>query len=649
MKTKYPNLFSPLKVNSVMLRNRILVSPIGAPKATLISSTNYGGINLIDRSRGGASVITVNFKGLASVADANSPFEKYARDVTRETLSVMKEAGALSNIQIFFHPEIPHVNDNSTREGTMMPSDCIDFRGKKAKAMTKEEIKAKIDDLVSDCVQAKEFGFDMVMLHFGHDSLTSLFLSPVWNKRTDEYGGSLENRIRITKEAASAVRKALGKDFPISIRISRNLWVKETYSEDDMIELLKAIKDDVDLVNVSVAMDCYGGTIDKYDANVHMSTMTFEPHMYNLDFCARVKKEIPGLLVCPVGAVMTPEEAEQAISEGKTDAVMLGRAMIADPFWPKKALENKSEDIVPCLRCGQCYHVSTEHRNVVCSVNPRFRRENRVPLKLEKAEKSKKVVIIGGGPAGCKVALTAYERGHQVILLEKSNSLGGQINVSDYDDNKKDLRRYRDYLRTQVAKTDIEVRFNVNADHDYVESIQPDVIVVAVGADQVTPRIKGVEFSKSALEVYPHINELNGKKIVVIGGGTIGSEMALDLCERDNEVTVVEMSDTLAAKGNWLYRLALYQHLDKCTNLTKMTESSVEEISENKVFVRRKDGSLEEINADLVITAVGMKPRRDLAHSFFGITPETYMVGDCTNVGKVIEATNDGYFIGANI
>lgn len=649
METKFKALFTPLKMNSVMLRNRVLVSPMGVPKATIISSTNYGGVSIMDRSRGGAAVVTVNYKGLAGIGDYNDPFEKYARDPSREALSVMRQAGALANLQIFFHPEIPHVNDNTDRGATMMPSDCIDFRGKQARAMTKEEIRAKIDELVANAVAAKNFGFDMVMLHFGHDSLTSLFLSPVWNKRTDEYGGSLENRIRITKEAAAAVRKAVGPDYPVMIRISRSLWVPESYSEDDMIELLKAIKDDVDMVNVSYSMDCYGGTIDKYDANVHMSTINFEPHGTNVAFCARVKKEIPGLLVCPIGAIMTPEEAEEIVAQGKADAVMLGRAMVADPFWVRKAQENRPEDIVPCLRCGQCYHISTEHYNTVCSVNPRFRRENRVPLILSKAPVSKKVVIIGGGPAGCRAALTACERGHRVILLEQSQSLGGQINVSDYDNYKQDLRRYRDYLRCQVEKAAIEVRYGVEATPEYVKALEPDSIIIAVGAEPIKPRIKGAEFAVQALEVYPQLNTIRGKKVVVIGGGTIGSELSLELAERGNTVTVVELGDTLAAKGNWLYRLSLYQHMNKCEGLRQCTEAEVERIEAHGVSIRTKGGECFFVESDLTVIAVGMKPRREIAHSFYGITPDTYMIGDCCNVAKVIEATNDGYFTAANL
>lgn len=642
--TKYPNLFSPLKINSVMAMNRIMVSPMGCPQASIISSTNYGGVSVYDKSLGGAGVMHVNNAALAGASNIKTmdPFEKYARDASREVLSVLRQAGSLSSTQMFFFGE---QREDKT---SMMPCDGMDIKGNIARAMTIEEIHRAQEDLVRRCIETKNFGFDMIMLHFAHDSLTSLFLSPVWNKRNDEYGGSLENRCRITVEAAKAVREAVGPNYPLMMRVSRNLWVEETFDEDDMVFLCKQLEPYIDLVNVSYSMDCYGGTIDKYEANVHMSTMTFEPHLYNLPFCERLKKETK-MLVVPIGAIETPEEAEEAIASGKCDAVMLGRAMVADPFWPKKAMEGRSEDIVPCLRCGHCYHISTVHENVQCSVNPRFRRENRVPLKLEKTDNPKKVVIIGGGPAGCKAALTASEKGHHVILLEKTNRLGGQINISDYSNHKEDLRRYRDYLLTQVNKDkNIETKLNFDANYDSVKAFNPDAIIIAIGAKQMLLDYKGIENTIDVVEAYHNIDLLKGN-IVIIGGGSNGCEIALDLAERKQNVTIIHRSDVLARKGNWLYRLALGQHLKAQETLSIKYNSKVKEISKNEVVYYDENGNELSIKADHIINTVGMQPKTNEAHSFYGITPQTYMVGDCYKVARVLEATNDSYFIASNI
>ena len=345
---KYPNLFAPLQINGVMLKNRIIAAPMGVPKAMLVSSTYYGGISLPDKARGGSGAVVVSSYGTADIAKCSSPFDKYARDVTRETWSLLEEGGAVGVMEFSFHPL---KNDDGTIQA---PSDGIAYTGEKAKAMTHEQMHMQIKELCEECKKAKEFGIRMIMLHFGHDSQCSIFLSPVWNQRNDEYGGSVENRTRFAREALMAVRKTVGKDYPIMVRVSRQLVIPETYSEDDMLYFINSVKDIVDIFNISAGMDCYGGDVDHYEANVYTHTTIFEPRYYNLAFAQRVKKEI-GAMVCLIGGISDPKICDEMIGEGKVDAVMLGRQLVADPYWPLKAEKGLDEDIVPCLRCLNCY------------------------------------------------------------------------------------------------------------------------------------------------------------------------------------------------------------------------------------------------------------------------------------------------------
>lgn len=639
MEIKYKNLFSPLKINNVILNNRIIAAPMGVPHAKLVSGTYYGGISLIDKAKGGAGAIVVSSYGTADIAGTESPFDKYARDVTRETWSLIESNGALGVMELSFHPL-------ENEDGTVQaPCDGAAYNTKKARTMTKSEMQDQISDLCKEAKRAKDFGVRMLMLHFGHDSQCSIFLSPVWNERTDEYGGSLENRIRFAKEALEAVRNTVGPNYPIMIRVSRRLEVPETFEEDDMFYFLSQVKDLVDIVNISAGMDCYGGDVDHYEANVYAHSTIFEPRFLNLKFASRVKNEL-GIKVALVGGVNNPEYCDKLIEEGKIDAVMLGRQLVADPYWPIKALNGEDKEIVPCIRCLNCYHIATEHNNTQCSVNPRFRRENRVPLKLEKTKKPLNVVVVGGGPAGMKAALTAYKKGHKVTLIEKSDKLGGQLNYADLGKYKEDLRKFKEYLINHVNDSDINVMFNTNANNDLLKSLNPDRLILAIGADFITPRVEGVEYSKQAIEAYTKgIDNITGKSIV-IGGGTIGTELALDLAEEGKEVTIVEMSNKLCAKGNKLYRIALNHHLDKCKTLKTYLSSAVTKITENGVYIKNADGNEVFEEADNVYLSVGLRSKMDEASNLYLTGTQTAIIGDLKQVGTVIEAINDGYFAG---
>lgn len=639
--TKYVHLFRPIEVKNLMFRNRIISAPMGIiPSHTHISSVNYGGISIYDKSLGGAAVINISSHGSQGKdkyrAHGGDPFEKYQRDVTREQLCVAKQGGALCSFEL----GLTGFDDDGVLYG---PSD-IPFNGKLTVEMPEEIMLKFAKRYAMKVKQIKDFGFDMVLIHFGHDSLAAQFLSPAFNKRKDSYGGSIENRMKFPMMVLDAVRDAVGNDFVIEMRVSAIQYIENSYGFEDILAFIKAVEEKIDIVNVSCGMDVY------HEGNVHAMTTIFEPHLKNAAFAEKIKKEC-NVLVDLVGAVMTAEEAEEVIAAGKADFIMSGRQLVADPYWPKKALENRAEDIVPCLRCLDCYHIATDHYQTICSVNPRFRRENRVPIHLEKAEQSKHVVVIGGGPAGLKTALVACERGHKITLIEKSNTLGGQLTCADHGGKYKiDLKRYKEYLITQVRKSEIKVIINTEATPDYIRNLSPDAIIIAVGASPMIPKIKGADKNQviQAVDAYKNLNQI-GSKVAVIGGGAIGCELGLELAEGGKHVSIIEITDTLSAQGNMLYRIGLRQHMEQCKNLNCYTQTKCTEITDNGVSVQKSDGTVEQIEADTIILATGMKSNREQAHSFYNIVPDTYMVGDCVKVAKVLEATNDAYFIAANL
>lgn len=626
---KVEALFSPLKVNGMMLRNRIVAAPMGIIAShKIISSTNYGAISAWDRSMGGSALVHIPGEGV-------DLFSKYELDVTREQINVAKQDGAKVACEVGFFSMVPD------EEGYVYgPMDGIRFDGLKMKAFTYEKMRELAEETAQFCVKCKKIGFDAVTLHFGHDSLGSQFLSPVWNQREDEYGGSLENRCRFPKEALEIIRKAVGPDYPIIVRLSRQLMVPETYPEEDMLYFIKEIEGLADMVNISCGMDVY------HAANVHAVPTIFEPHNYNAAFAKKVK-ENTNLLVCLVGAVMNPEEANELIEKGYTDCCMFGRSLIADPYWPKKIMNGHEEDIVPCIRCMHCYHIATDHWNVQCSVNPRFRREDRMALTQPIKTTKKHVVIVGGGVSGMVAALSASDQGHHVTLLEKEDHLGGLLKWASEGPFKEDLRAYQKYLTHQIEKSSIDVRLNTKADKKMLEILKPDRLIVAVGSASANLHIKGAEKMMDSLTAIESKAKV-GHKAVIIGGGSIGCELGLELSLEGHDVTIVEMADDIALNGNMLYRIALKQHMDKQDNLHVVTQACCKEIEEDHVIVEI-NGKEEKIGFDTIINAAGRKALKEEAMSLYGVCKDTVMVGDCERVGSVIDAVNIAYFVGKSL
>lgn len=633
MNLRYPHLFSPLKINSIMVSNRIIANPMGqvfAEKALGRPGVVVAG-----------SVITQPGKSSWESAGQPYAFSKYQVEKTRQRVLIAHQGGAKASVEIAHAGQYARVESGDFAIG---PTGYVREDGVEVREMDEAMMEEVAAGYARTAKDARDVGFDMIFLHFGHGWLVPEFLSPLFNKRTDEYGGSIENRMKFPLRVLREVREAVGPYFPIEMRISANEYMPGGISFEDVLTFVKEAQKYIDVVQVSCGLDI------EHEANVYTASTNFTEHGLNVKYAKAIKENVD-ILVSVVGAIMNPDEAERILAEGAADMVALARPLVADPDWPIKALEGRPEDIVPCLRCLQCYHISTNRRNVGCSVNPRYTNESWVPKKLPKAESRRRIVIVGAGPAGCRAALTAKERGHEVILLEKRDHIGGAIHYVAMEHFKVEVRDYLEYLKIQIGKSDIDLRLNTEATPEMIRALQPDALIIAVGALPAKPPIKGID-SPNVIGFYEAIEheEKIGENVVIIGGGTIGAEIGLELSLlKKKNVTVVEMTDELAAQGNMLYKIGLRHKMDEAERLRVMLQTNCQEITPAGVSVKEREGKEIMLSADTVIIAAGVRADKRTAESFYGITPETYMIGDCEKPRKIQEATMEGYTIAAGL
>ncbi|MCR5784313.1 MAG: FAD-dependent oxidoreductase, partial [Eubacterium sp.] len=453
----YENLLKPLKVGSITLKNRMLSAPtslaeLGAGER--YSEDNYAYYKA--KASGGCSLVTVG-----DVIVDNSTGRSHPQQVGLDDPGVIpylvKMADAIHSGGALASCEIDHggaLCDPEFLDGknAIGPSGYVDEWGDTVEEMTKEQMEEIADAFGRGAALLKDCGFDMVMIHAGHGWLLHQFISPITNKRTDEFGGSLENRMRFPLMVVDRVRTAVGKNFPIDIRISGSERLEGGYDITTGIEIAKLLDGKVDLIHVSA-----GTQQDMYSA-VLMHPGIFQSHGENSNLAREIKKHVK-TPVCTVGAFSEPDKMEQFLKEGGADCIAMGRALIADPFLPKKIMLGRANDITPCIRCGECQSGMMKNRCIRCTVNPIIGREQEYFHPIPVNHK-RKILIVGGGPGGMQAALDATARGHEVVLAEKSGKLGGALSYADGADFKANMLLYRETQAEKVLRSGADIRLN---------------------------------------------------------------------------------------------------------------------------------------------------------------------------------------------
>jgi 2,4-dienoyl-CoA reductase-like NADH-dependent reductase (Old Yellow Enzyme family)/thioredoxin reductase len=649
---KYPNLFKPITIGSLTLRNRIEVAPMGyygTPEGYLTpaSSAFYE-----MRAKGGAAVVTLG----ESLVDSKTG-KAHDRIIPLDdpgvlpslidTTDAIKQHGARASIELIHAGQRSNPNYTEDRK-VYGPSagDCI-YGGPILEM--EESLIEKIVEAFGDAAEmAKLSGVDMCMVHGGHGWLLAQFLSPINNHRKDRFGGSLENRARISLMAVDNIRSKCGPDFPIEFRMSGSEFLDGGLTLEEAVEFAKLLDGKVDLIHVSAT------SFHDSDAGLRMFPSMFLPRGCNVFLAEAIKKAVKTPVVT-VGALSDPAHMEEIIASGKADMVALARAAIADPFLPEKARKGNAEDITPCLRCNVCIsasfvpYIKYPTLTTRCVVNPQTGREYESRF-VQPTTGWKGVMIAGGGPGGMQAAVTAADRGHEVLLYEKTDSLGGQLKYARHVAFKTDLEKFMNCLIRRVSDRAIKVRFNTEVTPELVHDVHPDILIAAVGAEAIKPDLPGIDNKKVVMVQDAHKDTVTiGQKVVIIGGGLTGCEEGLHLAHQGRDVTVVEMMERAARDAPYLHWRALMLELDRERRIDLKTNVTCKSITDKGVLGVDENGEGKLFEADTVIIAVGFKSLSEQVESLRECAPDFAVIGDCLKPKTVMEAVHMGYFAAMNI
>ncbi len=624
-------VFEPIKIGSLTVKNRVEVAPtvVGLARADMSVGSELIEFHRV-QAQGGAGIVTVGEsaidwdRALAQAAAVNLGREWVLPGLSN-LADAIKRGGAVASIQLQ-HAGRQAIRDLIGGRNPIGPSATFGkFAEDRRRAaveveeMTPEMMEQVADNFAAAAFRAKNAGFDMVMVHGGHGWLLSQFISPIANLRTDEYGGSIQNRARFPIMVCRRIKEMCGEDFPIEYRFSATDLVPGGLELPEAIEFAKIMENEVDAFQVSC------GLISEAATYPYTLAADYLEYGENAERTAEIKRAVTKP-VAVVGAIPHLEFGGQLIADGKADIIAMCRALIADPALPVKTLKGRSKDIRPCIRCNECTMRLGHILPLRCSVNPVSGQEEYYRT-YPPARSKKKVVVVGGGPAGMEAALVAAERGHSVVLFEEQDRLGGNLKAFSGLPFKLDAKRLLDYMTKQVNDSAVDVRLGTRADAAAVKAEAPDELVIAVGAEPFWPSIPGLSKDHAIWAGEVTAGAPTGQRVVILGGGTTGCETALFLAGQGKQVTIVEMQSELAADFNPCNRTMLLEYLEK-EKVDVRTDTRVEAVKDVAVTVVGPSGERTDVFADTIVHALGAKPRSKTAEELKGLAPEVHVVGD---------------------
>lgn len=648
MQHKYPNLCKPITLGGATFRNRMFSAPMGGTDITndgCIGPKSTAFYEL--RAKGGAGAVTVSELMVHPSTDGSHAYhldESILNSLACATYTAdaIRRHGAIPSIELSHSGMYSgtYMTDKNKQHGMTQwgPSACTRPDGVKVGQLTVEMIDEIIAAYGHVAALAKRAGFELLMIHGGHGWLINQFLSPMFNKRGDEYGGSLKNRCRFAVNVLKAVREAVGPSFPIEFRLSGAEFVEEGYGLEEGVKIARQLEPYIDLLHVTA------GTYQRTFGITHPSMFT--DHGRNVYLAAEIKKHVK-VPVATIGGLNDPAQMEEIIASGKADVVYMARALLADPFLPNKVMANRDDDIVRCLRCFTCMAERAATSTRRCTVNPLIGREWE-GNEITPAPVSKTVLVAGGGPGGLYAAYTAARRGHKVMLCEKEDELGGILRSEQALPFKYEMYQLAKTYARFCQNAGVEIRMNTLVDRAYVDNMAPDALIIAAGSRPLVPPIPGLDGDNVVIvNNYYKEKAKVGNDVVVLGGGLAGCECAIHLGQEGKKVHLVEMRDMLAPDANVRHRPLLLKEVEKYANVH--TGYKGLRVTEEGIICEDREGREVLIPGRSVICALGQRSRIDVVEALNGSAPFVRVIGDAAKVSTITNAVYWGYHAALDI
>lgn len=634
----YDKLFEKGRIGRISIKNRCVMMPMGTVYADKDGMATDRLIAYYEeRARGGIGLIINEYTGVDDIDSIPTIGNlRAARDYNVPALELLTNAVHKYDCKIF--AQIHHGGMTSkpalTGRQSLSPSGIPAANGAPVpKEMTIEEIKTVQQKFIDAAVRCQKAGYDGVELHGAHSYLIAQFLSKYYNKRTDEYSGNAENRIRFTTEIIDGIRKIVRPDFVVGMRMSGDEMVEGHMTLEDGLEIAQLIEKKLDYINIS------NGCAQNGDANC--DPYSFVPGWKK--HIARAYKDALSIPVIATNTIKNPDWAEQLLEEGICDFVGLGRSQFSDPEFVKKAIEGRSDEIVKCIGCMYCRERLMDDMPIECSINPKLGLEFLYSNVVKNGE-GKPVVVVGGGPGGMEAAITLAEKGFKVTLIDKNDKLGGTLNVADRAKGKRVITEYVNTMKKLVVKAGVDIVLNTEATPESIKKYCPVGVFIASGAEPVKPPIKGVDGANvhEPEEVLLNKVKLTGK-VAVVGTGLTGLEVLEKLGDEGCELIVVEM---LAEVGPGVFppiRKYIVADIMSHNPITYASHKLLE-IKEKSIIIENiATGEIVEVECDSVVVSLGVSPRKGLVESFEKEFDKVVVIGDALKGGRIHNATKDGF------